>query len=134
MGTPIRLPDTGDGLRILVCRTDALGEVILSTPVFRALRSELPNAHITALCREYTAPVLMGNPSIDEVITTPDGSRASCDSLIRSLKTNSQGPPFDIAIVLYPSEFAVSLVYKLRIPLRVGTAGRWRSWKFTHRV
>ena len=128
------LYSSGDAPGILVCRTDALGDVILATPVFRALRRRFPRARITALCREYTAPVLNDNPHIDEVISVPDESRESCNSLVDAFKRQCELPPFDIAIVLYPSEFAVSLVFQLKIPVRIGTAGRWRSWKFTHRV
>ena len=35
--------------RILVVQTQRLGDVVLATPVFTALRRQFPEAHLTAL-------------------------------------------------------------------------------------
>ena len=56
--------------RILVIRQhDQLGDLLLSTPVFRALRAHFPEAHIAAVVRAYTEEILQHHPFIDAVYT-----------------------------------------------------------------
>jgi heptosyltransferase-3 len=54
--------------KILVIKLRQIGDVLLSVPVFRALRETFPQAHITALVNSGTEEVLTGNPLIDEVM------------------------------------------------------------------
>jgi heptosyltransferase II len=53
---------------IIVKQHDQLGDLLITTPVIRAVRKYFPNAHITVLVREYTAPLIWENPHVDEVI------------------------------------------------------------------
>ncbi|MBN2412543.1 glycosyltransferase family 9 protein [candidate division KSB1 bacterium] len=55
--------------RILIVRQhDQLGDFLLSTPVFRALRSKFPNAFIAVVARNYTASLALHNQYINKVI------------------------------------------------------------------
>jgi len=54
-------------MRILVIRRDNIGDLVCTTPLFAALRARYPEAHIAALVNSYNAPVLKGNPHLDEV-------------------------------------------------------------------
>lgn len=54
--------------RILVIKLRHIGDVLLTVPVFRALRENFPSAHIAALVNSGTEEVLTGNPLIDEII------------------------------------------------------------------
>ena len=53
--------------RILVVRRDNIGDLVCTTPLLAALRRHLPGAWIGVLANSYNAPVLAGNPDIDEV-------------------------------------------------------------------
>lgn len=53
---------------ILVVKLRHIGDVLLTVPVFRALRENFPSAHISALVNSGTEDVLTGNPLINEVI------------------------------------------------------------------
>jgi ADP-heptose:LPS heptosyltransferase len=53
--------------KILVIRRDNIGDLVLTTPVFRALRERFPEARIDAFVNSYNAPVLAGHPDVDQV-------------------------------------------------------------------
>ena len=54
-------------MRILVIRRDNIGDLACTTPLFAALRSRYPHAHISALVNSYNVAVLDGNPHVDAV-------------------------------------------------------------------
>src|SRR4030042_5786088 len=54
--------------KILVIKLRHIGDVLLTVPVFRALRENFPDAYIAALVNSGTEDVLSGNPLIDEII------------------------------------------------------------------
>lgn len=56
------------GLRILVIQTAFIGDVVLTTPMLRALRRCHPDAEITVLVKPEAAPFLQGHPDIDNVM------------------------------------------------------------------
>ena len=53
---------------ILITRTDRIGDLVLTTPVFEALRKKFPKAHIAALVFLEHREIVQGNPYLDEVI------------------------------------------------------------------
>jgi heptosyltransferase-3 len=63
-----RMHEFKDIKKILVIKLRHIGDVLLSVPVFRALRETFPNAYISAIVNSETEEVLTGNPLIDEVI------------------------------------------------------------------
>ena len=59
--------------RILVIRQhDQLGDFLLSTPVFRALRQFFPQAHLAVIARTYTAELAQHNQYLNEVLVVPE--------------------------------------------------------------
>ncbi|MBE0425112.1 MAG: putative lipopolysaccharide heptosyltransferase III [Nitrospirae bacterium] len=55
--------------KILVIKLRHIGDVLLTVPVFRALKETFPDAHITALVNSGTEGVLKGVSLIDEIIS-----------------------------------------------------------------
>ena len=53
---------------VLVVRTDRIGDLLLTTPVFRALKEAFPSVRVGALVRPETAPLLEQNPDVDEIV------------------------------------------------------------------
>lgn len=55
--------------RILVVRTDLIGDLVLTLPAFRALRQGYPDAQIDALVLPSTREILAGNTNISHIHT-----------------------------------------------------------------
>ncbi|HUF35752.1 MAG TPA: lipopolysaccharide heptosyltransferase II [Gemmatimonadales bacterium] len=53
---------------ILVVRFSAIGDILLTTPLLRAIRTRHPGARIAFLTKERFAPLLSDNPNLNEVI------------------------------------------------------------------
>jgi heptosyltransferase III len=97
-------------MKILVIRRDNIGDLVCTTPLFSALRKHYPEAKIAALVNSYNAPVLSGNPEIDNVHVyrkakhrKPGESRLeiwweTCQLMLRLRKER-----FDVAIVATPA-------------------------------
>ncbi|HPM43243.1 MAG TPA: lipopolysaccharide heptosyltransferase II [Candidatus Omnitrophota bacterium] len=103
--------------RILIARLDRIGDVVLSTPVIRAVREKFPNSYIAFMVRPYAYEVVAGNPMLDEVVVY-DKKMGFLDNLkfIKFLRKKR----FDIAIVLHPTSRTHLLAYFARIPERLG--------------
>lgn len=54
--------------KILVVRLSSLGDIVLSSPVYKNIKAAWPNAHITLLVKPQFAQVLAGHPDIDEIM------------------------------------------------------------------
>ena len=57
-----------DARRVLLVRLDNLGDVLVTTPAFHAVREALPGAHLTLLASPVGAQVGRLNPDLDEVV------------------------------------------------------------------
>ncbi|MDD5130190.1 MAG: lipopolysaccharide heptosyltransferase II [Candidatus Omnitrophica bacterium] len=107
--------------RILIARTDRLGDVLLSTPVIKALRQKYPQAYISMMVSPYTREALEGNPDLDEVITF-DKNIKNSKGWLATLKFAGilRKKKFDLAIVLHPTKRVHLLVFLAGIPKRLG--------------
>ena len=54
--------------RILLVRFGSIGDVLLTTPLLRAIRARHPEAHIAYLTKRVHVPLVGDNPRLDEVI------------------------------------------------------------------
>ena len=57
--------------RILLIRPDHLGDLIMTTPVFHALKQKAPEAHISVLVGPWSREVIAHHPDIDSILTCP---------------------------------------------------------------
>jgi heptosyltransferase III len=68
MGIFYAMPEFADVNKILVIKLRHIGDVLLTVPVFRALRETFPRANIAALVNSGTEDVLAGNRLIDDIL------------------------------------------------------------------
>jgi heptosyltransferase III len=78
--SPIKIP--AESPKILVIRRDNIGDLVCTTPLIAALRQRFPQGWIGALVNSYNAPVLDGNPDLDEIfVYTKAKHRGAGESL-----------------------------------------------------
>ncbi|MEI7834621.1 MAG: glycosyltransferase family 9 protein, partial [bacterium] len=54
--------------RILIVRLSAIGDVLMTSPVPRALKCAYPGVHIAWVVDKLSAPMVQGNPYVDDII------------------------------------------------------------------
>jgi heptosyltransferase-2 len=59
--------------RILLVRFSSIGDILLTTPLIRALRARHPGARIDALTKAQFAPLLADNPHLDSILVPSEG-------------------------------------------------------------
>jgi ADP-heptose:LPS heptosyltransferase len=99
-------------LRILLTRTDRVGDLILSTPAIATVRASFPDAHITMVTSPYNRIVMERSTDIDELVDLP-----------REVRSSSFGARFrgyDIAIALAPRATDLQLVGASGARIRAG--------------
>jgi len=82
-----------DGMWILVVRLGAMGDVIHALPAVASLKHSFPRSHLTWVIRDRWAPLIEGNPFVDEVVKLERTPRGVL-SAIRALRARR----FDLAV------------------------------------
>lgn len=129
---PARVPEAfKHPERILLVRTDRLGDVVLTLPMLPVIRSAFPRAHLALLLTRYTGEIVVGNPYVDELIWYGnEGDVVPFRTMVREIRERR----FDAVIVARPTPRLAWLVYRAGIPLRIGTGYRYYSMLFNRRV
>lgn len=97
-------------MKILVIRFSSIGDVVLTTPVVRCLKQQIPGAEIHFITKKSFLPILKDNPYIDKLITI----QSSIKEVISGLKKEK----YDWIIDLHKNVRTLSLKQKLGIPSR----------------
>lgn len=113
--------------KILISRTDGIGDLLLTTPLIKEIKSKYPTAKITVLVSQYADELLSYNPYVDGTIIY---DKAQPELLLSKLKTEK----FDTVIAVYPRLELAWYFFKTGIPQRYGTASRWYSFLYNNKV
>jgi heptosyltransferase II len=81
--------------KVLVIRLSSLGDVVLTTPVFRNIKEAWPTVFVAVLVKEEFMDVFKGNPYIDEII--PFDKKKGIFFYIREIRKRN----FDLLIDLH---------------------------------
>lgn len=106
-------------MRILLSRTDRIGDLILSTPAIATVRRSFPDAHITMVTSAYNRVVVERNTDLDQLVTLEQSSGAA---VLGSGLRN-----YDLAIALAPRAVDLRVIGATRAPRRIGYTYR-RRW------
>jgi ADP-heptose:LPS heptosyltransferase len=100
-------------VRILLSRTDRIGDLILSTAAIATVRASFPDAHITMVCSPYNRIVMDRNDDVDDIVELrPDAKPSDVGTQFRG--------NIDTAIALAPRNADLALVGATRAKVRVG--------------
>jgi ADP-heptose:LPS heptosyltransferase len=106
--------------RLLVSRTDRLGDVALTLPLCGLLKARL-GATVVFLGRAYTRPVLDACAAVDEVLEWEGGTATDAAALLRTARVDAVLHVFPRAPLAWGALLA-------RVPRRTGTDRRWYHW------
>lgn len=118
--------------RILISRMKFIGDVVLTTPVVRALRQSFPGAYIAYLGEKEAVSLLENNPSIDEVIPYDFSAPAFLAQPRMMLILRSK--KFDAVIDLFSNPRTALLAFASGAPIRIGKDVAGRGILYTHRI
>lgn len=117
--------------RILVSRTDALGDLVLTLPLLSALRKRFPSAEIDLLVRPYAQAVATASKDVNQVLVWE--TEHARDVKGRGAELLRSGR-YDAIVLAFPDASVLGACHRADIPIRVGTARRWHSFfRLTHR-
>lgn len=105
---------------IVICRTDNIGDVILTLPLTAYIKQRFPGVKISFLCRAYAAAVVRYCSTVDAVI--------EMESLADPAAYFAQSD-IDVVIFAQLDKRLAAAAHKARIPVRIGNAYRtWFNW------
>ena len=125
---PLNLPDAP---RILITRTDRIGDLVLTTPLFKALREKFPKAWIATVVFLEHREIVQGNPYLDEVILydKKGNERGLWGQFRFSQKLRSK--KFDAVVHGHGTNRMHLAAWLAGIPMRIGYERR-APWALTH--
>lgn len=116
--------------RIIISRTDSIGDVLLTLPMCAWIKSKYPTATILFLGKGYTKSVVECYDLVDEFIDWKDYENQPKVEQIEGFRSLNA----DAIIHVFPNREIASLAKKVRIPVRVGTSHRsYHLLTCTHR-
>jgi ADP-heptose:LPS heptosyltransferase len=101
--------------RILIVRTDRVGDVVMITPMIREIKKAFPDSFIATLTQPNTTAILQSNPYIDLMITD-DLKNESYKKVIKELKQLK----FTDGLLVLPTERAAYQMFRAGVKNRIG--------------
>jgi lipopolysaccharide heptosyltransferase II len=120
--------------RILLIRLREIGDVVFTTPAIAALRTRFPGAHLTYIVEPAAAPIVVGNPHLNDVIVAAPARGLAGLSRDLALGRRLRAQRYDLAIDFHGGPRAALLTWLSGAPLRIGYEIPGRAWMYTRRV
>ncbi len=89
--------------KIIVVQNAKLGDMVCTTPIFRAIKRHIPDARIVVMGNKINKEILSGNSDVDEYIIF--------EKRFFKLLNIIRGHNFDFGCVLTPDSYAFSLLF-----------------------
>jgi len=105
--------------KIIISRTDNIGDVVLTLPLAAGIKAMYPNSEIIFLGKGYIKPLIDSCENIDKFI---DCTTLSIDQL------NA-----DVIIHVFPDPDITRMAYKAGIKYRIGTSHRFYNWLYCNK-
>ena len=113
-------------MKLVVARTDKLGDVVLSLPVFEYIKRQRPEWQVHAMVASGSVPLVENDPHVDAVWTYTDTDLSKLETLLVAER-------FDAAILLYYHKPLARTLRRVKVPRRIGPLSKWSSWFLLNR-
>lgn len=111
--------------RIIISRTDNLGDVVLTLPIAGMLKKYMPDVKIYFIGKSYTHPVIAASRFVDEFIDRE--AIINNPALLKKIQA-------DAIIHVFPDKKLAKIAKETAIPVRIATSHRWFHWLFCNRL
>lgn len=114
--------------RIMIVRTDSIGDVMLTLPMAHYLKQLYPLAQIVFMGKSYTQDVIHHCPWVDQFVNADEYHE------LKDTKSLFAELNLDAVVFALPDQFWMKAAYHAKVKVRVATGHRWYSWMWaTHR-
>lgn len=130
--------------RFLIIRLSSIGDVLHSTPVAQALKTALPNCHITWLVGQVPSDLLSSNPYIDELYIWPRerwenhmrrGQFKEAWQLWKKLQFDLQAKKFHVVLDIHGLFLSGMIAAASKAPRRIGMGNTQElNWLFMNEI
>lgn len=110
--------------KILISRTDSIGDVILTLPMAGILKKRFPNVSIVFLGKNYTKSIIETSEHIDEFLSIDDLNKLNPKEQIQFIRNKN----ISHCIHVFPKKEIAQLMKKSGVQLRIGTTNRAYHW------
>jgi len=118
--------------RILITRMRFIGDVVLTTPAIRSVRSAYPDGYIAYMGEKSAVSLLQGNPFLDEILPYDYGRPSIFEQARMALALRKRR--FDLVIDLFGNPRSALIARLSGARVRVGPERRGRGRLYTIQV
>jgi heptosyltransferase-3 len=115
-------------LKVVINRTDAIGDTLLTLPVAFEIKRRYPQAHITFLVSQRVAPLLENLPYVDHVWIWA-ANYSGLTNISRLWRLFREQKP-DVFIHIGGKLYPAFVAWLLRVSIRCGLKSRWQTFLF----
>ncbi|TAE14725.1 MAG: lipopolysaccharide heptosyltransferase family protein [Bacteroidetes bacterium] len=112
-------------MKIIISRTDNLGDVVLTLPLAGFLKEQNPEATIYFVGKGYTRPLITCSSSVDVFLDR--------EELLQNPQRLADLQA-DAILFVFPDKDIARIAQQARIPLRIGTSHRWWHWLYANKM
>jgi lipopolysaccharide heptosyltransferase II len=118
--------------KVLILKPCCVSQVMLATPLLAALNKKYPQARFDWATSDWARPAVAGNPRIDQLISTGEGSLNQVGwGAIRQLVLRLRQERYDTCFVPARSALLSLITWWAQIPQRVGLRAGGRGFAYT---
>src|SRR6058998_3014668 len=129
---PANAVDPASVRRVLLLRPRFIGDVCLTLPALEAVRAACPAARVAYVVERAAAPLLEGDPRVDELIVAEPRGWAGAN-LALAARLRRYAP--DVALDFFCNPRTALWTFLSGARVRVGYPNKgWRSALYTHHV
>lgn len=107
-------------MRIIISRTDGIGDVILTLPLLGLIKEQIPGAELIFLNRSYTTPILENCAHVNQIVQWDKLEKLNIHQQAEALRSLNA----DVIIHVFPRPEIARAAKLAGIKKRIGTTGR----------